>query len=47
MPDHSHMLVEINPTRSISVLTKKVKSISKKWDNKKWVLKNKLEWQED
>ena len=45
MPDHTHILVSMNPSQSISDLVRDIKSASSKFINdKKWV-KGKFEWQ--
>ncbi|MCK9163316.1 MAG: IS200/IS605 family transposase [Bacteroidales bacterium] len=45
-PDHTHILIGLNPSISISDLTKIIKSNSSKWINEnKWV-SGKFSWQE-
>jgi REP element-mobilizing transposase RayT len=45
MPDHTHILVSVKPSQSISDLVKDIKTASSKFINdKKWV-KGKFEWQ--
>lgn len=46
MPDHTHILVGLNPSQSISDLTRDIKAISSKFINEnKWISK-KFNWQE-
>jgi REP element-mobilizing transposase RayT len=46
MPDHTHCLVGLNPSSSVSDLTRDIKAISSKFINdKKWI-KGKFHWQE-
>ena len=45
MPDHTHILVGLNPSQSISDLARELKANSSKWINEKGFLKNKFNWQ--
>ena len=46
MSDHTHILIGMRPTQSISELMQIVKANSSKWINEKMFLKVKFEWQE-
>jgi REP element-mobilizing transposase RayT len=46
MPDHTHVLVGLNPNQSVSTLAKELKSSSSKWINQmKWT-RFQFNWQE-
>ena len=45
MLDHTHLLVGVRPTQSISDLVRDVKAFSSKFINKEGFLKQKFEWQ--
>lgn len=45
MPDHTHLLVGVRPTQSISDLMRDVKALSSKFINQQVSLKQKFEWQ--
>ena len=45
MPDHTHILVGLNPSQSVSDLARDLKANSSKWINEKEFLKNKFGWQ--
>jgi REP element-mobilizing transposase RayT len=45
MPDHTHMLIGMRPTQSLSDLMKEVKGSSSKWINEKRFAGNKFNWQ--
>ena len=45
MPDHTHILVGLNPSQSVSDLARDLKANSSKWINEKKFLKNKFGWQ--
>ncbi len=44
-PDHTHILVGIDPTVSVSELAREMKANSSRWINKKKLVKGKFEWQ--
>ena len=44
-PDHTHILVGIHPSLSVSKLTEQIKSGSSKWLNKKNFIAGKFSWQ--
>ncbi|MEZ5058738.1 MAG: IS200/IS605 family transposase [Saprospiraceae bacterium] len=46
MPDHIHILININPDLSISALVREIKKHSNKWVNEKFVTKGIFKWQE-
>lgn len=46
MADHSHLLVSIKPTISISDLVRDIKANSSKWINEKQYVVGKFQWQE-
>lgn len=46
MTDHSHLLVSIKPTISISDLVRDIKANSSKWINEKQYVVGKFQWQE-
>lgn len=45
MPDHCHILVGLNPSQSISDLSRDIKSNSSKWLNEQKILKGQFNWQ--
>src|ERR1019366_2752694 len=45
MPDHTHMLIGMRPTQSLSDLMKEVKGSSSRWINEKGFAGNKFNWQ--
>ena len=45
MPDHTHILVGLNPNQSISDLARDIKANSSKWINEKKFLRSKFNWQ--
>jgi len=45
-PDHTHILIGLHPTVSISDITKKIKANSSKWINKKRYINTLFRWQE-
>ena len=45
MPDHTHILVGLNPNQSVSELARDLKANSSKWINEKKFIKNKFNWQ--
>ena len=46
MPDHTHILVGLNPVTSISDLVRDIKSISSGFINEKNWIRGKFNWQE-
>ena len=46
MPDHVHILIDINPNQSISELIRDVKSNSSKWVNLNGFIRDRFEWQQ-
>ena len=46
MPDHTHILLGLNPNQSISSLANDLKSKSSKWINSRRLSKHKFNWQE-
>jgi len=46
MPDHTHILVSMKPSISVSDLTRDIKAASSGFINEKEWLKNKFNWQE-
>ncbi len=46
MPDHTHILIGLNPSQSISDLTRDIKSISSKFINENNWIAGKFNWQE-
>jgi REP element-mobilizing transposase RayT len=45
MPDHVHILIDINPNQSISELAKDIKANSSKWVNMNRFVRGRFEWQ--
>lgn len=45
MPDHTHMLIGLSPSQSLSDLMKELKQQSSKWVNEKGFLKGHFAWQ--
>lgn len=45
MPDHTHILIGLNPKQSVSDLARDIKASSSKWLNEKQFLKSKFSWQ--
>ena len=45
MPDHTHILIGLNPIQSVSDLARDIKANSSKWINEKKFLKSKFNWQ--
>jgi REP element-mobilizing transposase RayT len=45
MPDHTHLLVGLNPKQAISDLMRDVKACSSKWINEQGYIDGKFEWQ--
>jgi len=45
-PDHTHILIGLHPSVSISDITKKIKANSSKWINEKGFIKGQFRWQE-
>ena len=45
MPDHTHILIGMNPKQSASDLARNLKANSSKWIHDKKFLKNKFNWQ--
>ena len=46
MPDHAHLLISINPSKSISDLVRDIKANSSKFINEKGWIKGKFAWQD-
>ena len=46
MPDHTHILIGLNPVQSISSLANDLKSNSSKWINSQKLCKHHFNWQE-
>jgi REP element-mobilizing transposase RayT len=46
MPDHTHILIGLNPVQSISDLAKEIKSASSGWINDNKLTSYKFNWQE-
>lgn len=46
MPDHLHLLFEMNPNQSLSALMKSVQEESSKWINKQKLSQGLFKWQE-
>ena len=46
MPDHSHLLIRLKPSISISDLVRDIKAGSSKFINDKKLIKGKFSWQE-
>lgn len=45
MPDHTHILIGLNPIQSVSDLARDIKANSSKWINEKGFIKSKFNWQ--
>lgn len=45
MPDHSHILVGLNPNQSVSDLAKDIKANASKWINERNFIPQKFNWQ--
>lgn len=45
-PGHSHILVGLHPTISVSTLTGDIKASSSKWINKQQIIPGKFNWQD-
>ncbi len=45
MPDHTHILIGLNPKQSISDLMRDIKASSSKWINEQRFIDGKFEWQ--
>jgi len=45
-PDHTHILIGLHPSVSISDITKKIKANSSKWINEKGFINGSFRWQE-
>jgi REP element-mobilizing transposase RayT len=45
MPDHTHILIGLNPKQSISDLMRDIKACSSKWINEQGFIEGKFEWQ--
>ena len=45
MPDHTHLLVGLNPDQSIADLVQRLKANSSKWLNENRLLPGRFEWQ--
>ena len=46
MPDHTHILVGLNPSAAISDLARDIKAVSSKFINEKQWMRGKFNWQE-
>ncbi|MDD2725598.1 MAG: IS200/IS605 family transposase [Methylovulum sp.] len=46
MPDHTHILLGLNPKQSIADLTRDIKAHSSKWINEQRFIDFKFQWQE-
>ncbi len=46
MPDHTHLLISLNPDKSLSDLVRDVKSGSSKFVNEQGLVRGRFQWQE-